>query len=293
MTNLKHAYLIEAHKDDYVFYSLLKMLDHKLNDIYIHMDAKNVGFDAEQAKKTVHQSHVFFTQRTSVMWGGYSQINAELLLLKNAIESNEYAYYHLLSGQDLPIKSQSYIHDFFEKNNGLEFVRFENESFQYYDRTKYYYWLQDRVGRKHKFLTISLKTIQQKCHINRNKDITFQKGSNWFSITDSLARYVVSKEDWIKKTFHDTICCDEVFLQTIIVNSAFKDRLAQTTFNDSNEMFMRLIDWERGNPYIFTISDLNEIESSPMLFCRKFSSEVDVAIIDTIVNLFQEKQMKG
>ena len=47
----KHAYLIEAHKDDHVFYSLLKMLDHELNDIFIHMDVKNVGFDTEQAKK--------------------------------------------------------------------------------------------------------------------------------------------------------------------------------------------------------------------------------------------------
>jgi len=129
----KHAYLIEAHKDDYVFYSLLKMLDHELNDIFIHMDSKNVGFNPEQIKKTVHQSSIFFTQRTSVIWGGYSQINAELLLLEKATQTNKYAYYHLLSGQDLPIKPQSYIHEFFEKNNGLEYVRFEKESFQYHD----------------------------------------------------------------------------------------------------------------------------------------------------------------
>lgn len=285
----KHAYLIEAHKDDHVFYSLLKMLDHELNDIFIHMDAKNVEFDNEKAKKAIQRGRLFFTQRTSVMWGGYSQINAELLLLKEATQTNKYAYYHLLSGQDLPIKPQSYIHDFFEKNSGLEFVRFEKESFQYHDRTKYYYWLQDKIGRKYKFLTASLIAIQKLFHVNRNKDITFQKGSNWFSITDGLARYVVSKEAWIRKTFHDTICCDEVFLQTIIVNSTFKGRLAQTTFDDSNEMFMRLIDWKRGNPYVFTLDDLSEIESSPMLFCRKFSSDIDDAIIDTIVNLFQEK----
>ena len=36
----KHAYIILAHKDDYTFYSLLKMLDHEKNDIFIHMDAK-------------------------------------------------------------------------------------------------------------------------------------------------------------------------------------------------------------------------------------------------------------
>ena len=222
------------------------------------------------------------------MWGGYSQINAELLLLKKATETNQYAYYHLLSGQDLPIKPQSYIHDFFEKNNGLEFVRFEKESFQYQDRIKYYYWLQDKIGRKYKFLTKTLKAIQRVFHVNRNKGTIFQKGSNWFSITDNLARHVVSKEAWIKKTFHDTICCDEVFLQTIIVNSTFKDRLAHAKFDDSNEMFMRLIDWNRGNPYVFTIDDLSEIKTSPMLFCRKFSSDVDVDVVDTIVSIFKE-----
>ena len=70
----KHAYLIEAHKDDYVFYSLLKMLDHELNDIFIHMDAKNIEFDTEKAKKTIQRGRVFFTQRTSVMWGGIAKL---------------------------------------------------------------------------------------------------------------------------------------------------------------------------------------------------------------------------
>ena len=155
-------------------------------------------------------------------------------------------------------------------------------------RVKYYYWFQDKIGRKYKFLTRSLKAIQKVLHVNRNKGIAFQKGSNWFSITDGLARYVVSKKAWIKKTFHDTICCDEVFLQTIIVNSTYKDRLAQTVFDNSNEMFMRLIDWKRGNPYVFTIDDLNEIKASPMLFCRKFSGDVDTDVVETVVNMFKD-----
>ena len=65
----KHAYLIEAHKDDYVFYSLLKILDHGLNDIFIHMNVKNVGFNTEQAKKPFIEV-VFFhpTYKCNVGW---------------------------------------------------------------------------------------------------------------------------------------------------------------------------------------------------------------------------------
>lgn len=43
----KQAYLIIAHKDDLVFNTLLKMLDHSKNDIFIHMDIKNNQYDEE------------------------------------------------------------------------------------------------------------------------------------------------------------------------------------------------------------------------------------------------------
>lgn len=54
-------------------------------------------------------------ERTLVTWGGYSQINAELLLLQLATESGIYQYYHLISGSDLLIQTQDVFHDFFEK----------------------------------------------------------------------------------------------------------------------------------------------------------------------------------
>ncbi len=37
----KHAYLIIAHKSDLIFNTLLKMLDDKRNNIFIHLDIKN------------------------------------------------------------------------------------------------------------------------------------------------------------------------------------------------------------------------------------------------------------
>lgn len=54
-----------------------------------------------------------------------------------------YAYYHLLSGQDLPIKSQDYIHQFFEEHQGKEFVGINHgEEFEWDCRRKMMrYWL--------------------------------------------------------------------------------------------------------------------------------------------------------
>ena len=56
--------------------------------------------------------------------GGVTQIQAELGLLTCATDRREYAYYHLLSGMDLPLKSQTDIHSFFENNSGKNFVNF-------------------------------------------------------------------------------------------------------------------------------------------------------------------------
>lgn len=82
---MKHAYLIIAHKENEILEKLLKLLDSKENDIYIHVDAKTKMFDFGRIQKFVEHSRVVFTDRTKVYWGDYSQVNSELVLLKAAI----------------------------------------------------------------------------------------------------------------------------------------------------------------------------------------------------------------
>lgn len=66
--------------------------------------------------------------------GGYSLVNAEMILLRKATEVGHYNHYHLLSGQDLPIQSQETIQKFFLKNSDKEFVGFDKDIFTYGDR---------------------------------------------------------------------------------------------------------------------------------------------------------------
>lgn len=284
----KHAYLIIAHKDDYTFYSLLNALDDERNDLFIHMDCKNKGYIAKKAEQSIRFSRVYHTERTKVTWGAYSQINAELLLIKAALGTGySYSYYHLLSGEDLPIKTQDEIHNFFDANHGKEFVRFQSEMFSYYDRVQYWQLFRERIGRgnKHRILlkmNSAFIRVQNLLGIKRNKEIRFQKGDNWFSITNRLAQYVVKQEKWIKKTFSYTFCADEIFLQTIVHNSEFRHVLYHEKYDDNPRAIMRLIDWNRGNPYTFLNTDRQELLKSDMQFARKFNCEVDREIIDYI-----------
>lgn len=285
----KHAYLIIAHKDDHTFYTLLHALDDERNDLFIHMDSKNKGYSVENVEKSVRFSRVYHTERTNVTWGGYSQVNAELLLIKAAL-GRGYSYYHLISGADLPLKTQDEIHHFFDVNQGKEFVSFQSETFGYYDRVRYWRLFQEKLGRYRDDRILSKFNAafigaQKLLGVARNTEVTFQKGSNWFSITDSLAQYVATQEKWIKKVFAYTSCADEIFLQTIVHNSEFRHALYRKEYDNDPHAIMRLIDWGRGSPYspyTFLYTDRQQLLGSEMLFARKFDCNVDREIIDHI-----------
>lgn len=58
-TGCKHAYLVMAHKDDETLRTLLRTLDDPRNDIFIHMDAKNTGWDENRALASIDKAGSF------------------------------------------------------------------------------------------------------------------------------------------------------------------------------------------------------------------------------------------
>lgn len=289
MENQKHAYLILAHKDDASFRALLEMIDDARNDIYIHMDIKCQPYNPKAIEDTIHAARVYHIERISITWGGSSMIWGELALLKAATRTSKYQYYHLLSGQDLPIKTQEYIHAFFNAHSGKEFVRFNHPDFRYKDRVSVYHLFQNYLGRNASSVLNRSFLLLQKCiGINRNSKVHFYKGSNWFSITDGFARFVVENENWIRKVFRDTLCCDEVFIQTLLMMSPYRDNRYWKPMDNDQHAIMRLIDWNRGGPYVYRMSDKEELFATDMIFCRKFSESVDSEIIQLIKNSFSQ-----
>lgn len=284
----KHAYLIMAHTEPELLKRLLELLDDERNDIYLHIDSKAKDYPLEEVKTVLKKSKCFFTERTDVKWGSYSQIHCEMVLLKEAVK-REHSYYHLLSGMDLPIKTQDEIHAFFEKYEGMEFVDEDlpQISEAALSRVKYVHRFYGKAGSVKDFLG-ALETKGQKfLGVDRTKkygDVIFQKGRNWFSITHGLAKLVVEKERWILEVFGQSVCGDELFLQTVARNSVFEDKICNpNTMPDVPET--RYIDWERGtnnNPYIFRENDYEELKGAEGLFARKFNLNVDEMIVEKL-----------
>lgn len=287
-----HAYMIIAHNQFELLEKLIKALDDERNDIYIHIDAKVKDFDFDYFKSITKFSPVYFIdERVNVTWGDESQVNCEMVLLKNAVKGENsdkpYSYYHLISGVDLPIKSNNEIHSFFEKNDGKEFVHYSSNEVEQnsINRIRYYHLFRKKRNIINKILGQVALKIQMLIGVNRLKGtgVKVQKGCNWFSITSAFAHYVVENQDEYKKIFSRSYCCDEVFIQTIVESSDFRNNLYMPNCSNNHEACARLIDWNRGNPYVWRNDDFDEIMSSPCMFARKFDLNTDKEIVDRIL----------
>ncbi len=277
----RHAYLIMAHNHFDFLKELLLCLDDRRNDIYLHIDKKAGVFEPESFSSILKYSRLYFTNRLDVRWGGYSQIACELLLLKAAARQTEvYTYYHLLSGSDLPLKSQDEIHAFFEANAGKEFLAFDKEvSVQTQERVSLWHFFRESRSPLAEPADHIWTLLQRLLHVDRLKGsgIEIRKGPNWFSITDGLARYVLEREAWIEKHFRHSVCADELFLQTLAAASPFRENIYDESGETGSMANLRYVDWVRGDgnsPYTFCREDRDLLLKLPHLFARKFEENV-------------------
>lgn len=289
MSENKHAYLIMAHSNFTQLQQLIHLLDHPRNDIYLHVDKKATDFSKDQI--TTQYSELHFIPRIRVTWSGHSQIQCEVRLL-NAAAPRHYRYYHLISGMDLPTKTQDQIHRFFDSHPNRNYfnidpVRSIAESASY--RIGTYHFLQNIIGksdtmwlRRCSGIEQKLLAVQKKLGIRRKLIIPYYKGGNWFSISDDFAQYVLSQQKLIRKQFYYSICADEVFLQCLIMASPYRDTLVNNC--------LREIDWERGCPYTFRMEDVDAVLASPNLFARKFDMQVDEAAVQAMIQRLSADQ---
>lgn len=292
----RHAYLIMAFNHFDLLKKLIILLDDKRNDIFIHVDIKSEDFDESYFKNVTKYSNVYFIKRKAVFWADYSMIDVELDLLTNACKTDKYKYYHLISGCDLPLKTQNEIHEFMDGNDYEYLGIYPKEVWYSVRRVKFYHnFTHLKSYRKNKFLKgidLGIEYLQKFTGVNRlkNKNIKIIDGYQWFSITDDFARYLIEKRDFIEETFRKTIAPDELVVHTMCYNSKFFDRVYNTETKQKGSL--RHIDFNRGKPYVFRKDDFDELinESGEAIFARKFDPDVDEEIIDEIFNYINSKQ---
>jgi len=294
-----HAYLITAYNNFRVLSLLIQLLDIENNLIFLHIDKKS-SFNRTEFERNTPIKHaiLIYVPRYDLKWADVSEIHCVLDSMEFMLQY-EWDYMHYITEGDLPLKTQDEIHAYFEKNKGYEFIDFapENYNLANYKCQVFHPFLKCRNYRKNmllKCLNHGFAHMQQLLGIRRSKR-DFKHGSGYFSITRSFAKYAVSKKHLFYKQYKNTLCCLEVYLQTLCYYSPYRKRVKY--FEQLYLGNLRYIDWSRrdgSSPYTFHITDyadlIDKAENTPLCFARKFNQNIDYKIAKQLFQYIYNKQ---
>lgn len=284
---MKQAILIIGYKS---IDNIMRIIDYFDDNFqfYIHIDKKS---NADLTPLyTIKNKAINIYKEYKVYWGGVSIIKVSLFLVKKALEDKNNIYFHLISDQDFPTKPVT--HFFKLAEEGKNYLVYEKLPRKIWDGNGgldriYYYHFYDNfnarkygIGRLLRFLVY----LQKLCGIKRSYSSNLPKlygGSNWWSLTREVLQYVinVSENDSFLKRMNYTLASDEIFFQTILVNSKYLKSISNKN--------LRYVDWELRNgssPAFLDISDYNKIILSEKIFARKFNN-ISEALLEKLIKV--------
>ncbi len=285
---MRLAALILAHQYPAQVAKLVTSLTNKDIAVYIHVDARAEEVFFKLKEILAHDKKAKFVEkRYKVFWGSFNQVRATLELIK-AAEKQDYDYYSLLSGQDLPIKPIDSFKKFLEENKGKEFIHwYKLPHFENHGKTggmdrMELYWLD--VDPSFKYLNAKTTDIIQKAQRvfgKRKLNFELYSGSQWFTLSGKAIKYClehIQKDPAFFNRFKYTRCADEIFFHTLMLNSPLKEQV----MNEN----LRYIDWHSGPefPKVLRLEDLDKLkEASNKFFGRKFDEQIDAEVIEKLV----------
>lgn len=274
---MTQAILITAYTNFDHLEQIIKFFDSNF-EIFIHIDKKSTisQIDLNALKEYQHVKVV--SRKFKVNWGGRNHLKSILFLCELALNNPKNHYFHLISGHDFPTKKKSFFIDFFKDNTTQYLNHFDFPSKLWkgnggLDRINYFnfYDLLDAKKLKEKHLILWAVKWQKKIGFQRKKSFTVPKlyaGETWWSLNRDCLEYVVDytkEEKGLMKRLKNTFCSEELYFQTVIMNSKFANKVENNN--------LRFIDWDNRNgnsPAILDGSDFEKIKASDSLFARKF-----------------------
>lgn len=288
----KQAVLILAHKNIDQVLDLTEYLLSTFN-VYIHLDNK-VQLTSHQANRMDALLEKFSGTNTNIFrvishydvkWGSYSIVRATIDLMKLAYDDERNEQFHLISGQDWPLKPLNEIYAFYDGN--------ETTYMYYYPTTDEvkshepeiwwvkYYFNYDQINRRTLFGKIYhrlLLLIQTILRINKLKKTKWNAsqmyaGKEWIDITREALGFTLDQygqDSELQRIFATSFCSDEMWVQTILCNSAlFKNKI------DKN--IHRFIPEVKKNghgetPDVLTMEYYSQIKNGDAFWGRKFAS---------------------
>ena len=284
---MKIAYIIHAYKLPSQLVRMVNSLTSPNVYFFIHIDKKIDILPFEKAFADVRTKNIIWVEREFSNWGTINSVKAVLNGLKQALDSDEYfEYFYCLSGQDYPIKSKTFIEDFFKKNKSTSFVKYfplPNEG-----------WKGGGMHRYNRFHFIISKNRYIRRIVNMinfflpRRKIPYNLkpfgGEFYQGLSRKSTEYInqfIQAHPLYLPFFKYTYIPEEIFFQTILLNTPEENR------GMINNNILTYVDWSKprfGVPAVMTMEDIGALKKSDMLFARKFDIEKDSVILDKIDN---------
>lgn len=254
----KHAVLILAHNDVSHVFKFAEL--NPSANFYIHIDSKAGPIRYKNYPKNVYFLPDYL--RHSVVWAGFSMVEASNSLFTYALQNQENSFFHLISGSDVILQNidnfqidENIIYmDCLESYNHRYRIRFNtihaNKSYQ-----------RKLTG---KALTLCYRILDK---VMPTK-IKPYYGSQWFSIHRNYLEIIIdSITPEVNEFFRKKLCPDEHYYQYLV----FESNLSSYLSNDGNKRFI-IFDkkFNNGNnPIFLDIDQLMNIDKNKYWFARK------------------------
>lgn len=297
---MKIAYLLLVHTNPKLIERTIRALDCGNCAFFIHVDKKSDISRFSHLKG----SSVFFTeQRIPVYWGQYSQVDAILLMLRQALKGPEtYDYCVLVSGSDYPLRSAQYISSFLERNHGSEFiscVKMPNDG-KPLSRINTVVVPSSRPILRFVVRVLAKLGLAKRDYRRSLGNLEPYAGSTWWGLTRQACHYItrfVDRNPRVVAYFRYTFASDESLFHTILGNSDYQARIRRNFVYD---------DWHAHGASPEPISDRHDdffrSQSEVMLhdmygcgealFARKFSDD-RLDLVERIDDMILSKEKGG
>lgn len=223
---MKVAYLIAASGNyDHLRRLVLALADRDRAHFYIHIDAKCA------MPETLDDLHnVTFVPRVEVWWGSFSQVEATLSMMREAVKGG-YDYYAFISGTDYPVKPVQFLYDILA--GGAEFIAMNRGFVSHKPESRvsrYHFQRFDRRAKSPKrYMLLGIEKALG--YVVRKRDYPFPApwtGSSWWTLSHGCVTFILGYVDTHPRYvdfFRTALCPDEMFFQTIVGISPFSGRV--------------------------------------------------------------------
>ena len=282
---MRHAFIITAYKDfEFIKKTVAVYLQEA--DCYIHVD-KKVTIPTEFKEWASNTKGVYVFSKYKINWGSYKHISAILYLMKQAMKTGNYSYFHVLSANSFVNRPMREVVRFFEESGNKNFLEVidleEDDKDRILEPWYIYYHFLHLYDKRTKFgnnFDWYFCKVQKRLGIRRK--ITYKyKGLVYCHLTKEAVEYVLQYVKNNPRYLGNLKMCnigEEFFFQNILMYSKFKDSIYP------NHLFYTK--WNEGGVAQFlTEDDYGEIMREKYLFVRKFgegSEEVFEHINKTI-----------